>query len=69
MHAIGEQVARLARTAGTALARLLAKHLCSQVETQEILADRRWPGNQQAVMPVITAQQFFSGRDKPGKVR
>ena len=68
MHAVGEQVARLART-GTALARLLAKHLCSQVETQEILADRRWPGNQQAVMPVITAQQFFSGSDKPGKVR
>ena len=68
MHAVRDQMARSAGAARATLPRLFAKHLCGEVETQEILADRGWPGNQQTVMPVITAQQFFSGGDKPGKV-
>ena len=69
MDTVRDQMARLARTAGASLPRSLAKHLSRQVEAQEILADRGRPGNQQGVMPVVTAKQFLAARDQPGKIR
>jgi len=69
MDTVRDQMARLARTAGTSLPRLFAKHLSRQVEAQEILADRGRPGNQQGVMPVVIAKQFLAARDQPGKIR
>ena len=69
MDTVRDQMARLARTAGASLPRSLAKHLSRQVEAQEILADRGRPGNQQGVMPVVTAKQLLAAGDQPGKIR
>tara|TARA_Y100001933_G_C18730115_1_gene451275 strand:- start:332 stop:607 length:276 start_codon:yes stop_codon:yes gene_type:complete len=69
MHTARDQMARLARTAGRPLPRSLAKHLSGQVEAQEILADSGRPGNQQGVMLVVTAKQFFAASDQPRKIR
>ncbi len=68
MYAAGNQMASPARAASTPFGRVFAEQAINQVEGQQILSDRWWSRDQQAMMLVTALQQFCPAGGEPGKI-